>query len=159
MKKVWYALGAAGLAPAVGFVMPATTATAAVHPPKAKTVALPQAAHHGVRPDLTCRSSYVSYVTQGDLRLGVAYSLDACMHWVQGVLNHRQVKLDMRTRIYGTPGGSRVFSNYVGGFIPITQSYTAFSTDANVYGEEVCIALVESSHHSVVKYGPVCWTF
>jgi hypothetical protein len=161
VKKVWYALGAAGLAPAVGLAIPATTAAAAVHPPKAKAkaVSLQHVVGHETKPDLTCGSAFASYVHDGDLRLGVFWSSFACIHGVQGILNHRQVKLDMRTRIYSYPGGPRVYSNYVGGYIPPTQSYTGFSKDPNVYGEQVCIALVESSHHSHVDYGPTCWSY
>jgi hypothetical protein len=160
VKKVWCLLGAAGLAPAVGFAMPATTAAAAAHPPKAKTaaktVSLSPVARHGVRPDITCPSSNVSYVSSGLLRLGVQFSGGACIHHVSGVLFKGHTGLEMRTRIYNIPGGTRVFSNYVHGGLNLLHSETFFNTSPNVYGEGVCIALVESTHHSVVEYGPLC---
>jgi hypothetical protein len=139
--------------------MPATTAAAA-HTPKAKTVSLSPVAPHVARPD-TCPHSNVSHVwsSASEFRQQVAFSAGACIYFVSGYLTHGQTKLEMRTRIYEYAGGPRVFSNYVHGGLGPFHSYTFFYTYPNVYGEAVCIALVESSHTGVVKYGPLCASY
>jgi hypothetical protein len=165
VKKVRYALGAIGIAPVIGMVMPVPTATAATRVPvkTAKRVSLLDARGRTV-PDLTCHSPHVTSPHRSihGLRIQVGYSNgdSGCIAQVHGEISTAKTGLEMRTRVYSVPGGSQVFQNYVHGDASILGGYTAFSTKPNVHGEQVCIALVESKHHSVIvdSYGPVCQT-
>jgi hypothetical protein len=159
MKKVRYALGAVGLAPAIGLLMPAaSTAAAQVHAPKAaKKVSLVHSQDNAV-PAITCGSGrQASFISgNGHLRELLNYSLRSggCVHSVFGLLNRDQTGLEMRTRVYRSRGGPRVFQHYVHGDAFFTG--TSFTQVVNTAGEQVCIALVQSAHLSHVDYGPVC---
>lgn len=161
MKKVRIALGAIGIAPAVGALAlaPAAQATTAHAPAKAAgTAKSVRLLHHdrAVSPAITCGSSYgFSHRSGGGLRINTV-GAGSCIHFVAGEITHGQTHLSMRTRIYEFAGGPRVYSHYNGGTIGHFNSYTNFTVNPNVHGSAVCIALVETSHHSKVKYGPVC---
>lgn len=161
MKKVRYALGVVGLAPAAGLLMPATGAAAPVaHTPKTagKAVSL-QHVHGTARPGLTCGATHTSstHSRNGHLREIILYSLfggSPCISSVAGLLNKNQRSLEMRTRVYEYPGGPRVFQGYVHGSAFLTT--TSFQQPVNKLGQQACIALVSSHHLSRVLYGPIC---
>lgn len=162
MKRVRYALGAVGLAPAVGMLAAAPSAAAAGHAParSAKTVSL-QHLRRPDAPDTTCGSPSVTpaHRSTHGLRLQVGHS-GSCIHHVQGEIATGHTGLEMRTQVYSYDGGARVFQNFVKGSINLLDSATTFVTNPNVYGSEVCIALVESTHHSKIvdDWGPNCRT-
>jgi hypothetical protein len=156
VKKVRFAIGAAGLAPAIGLLMPAANAAATTaHTPKkaVKKVSV-QHINGRVRPDACGTEHHVS--VQGRLRELVDYSTGGggCINSVHGILSLDRTGLEMRTRVYTVAGGSRVFQNYVHGNAFFTG--TSFNTAVNKHGSQVCIALVQSTHHSKVNFGPVC---
>lgn len=163
MKKVRYALGAVGLVPAVGLTMPAQAAAAAtVHAPArtAKTVSMQHTGHRLV-PNLTCHSPSVTpaHTSTHGLRLQVGHS-GSCIAQDVGFIGVGHTGLEMRTRVYSFAGGAQVFQNYVHGTEGIFGSNTEFVAHPNVFGSEVCIALVESTHHSKIvnNWGPNCRT-
>lgn len=162
MKKVRYALGAVGLAPAIGVLATAPSAAAAGTVPagSAKTVSL-QHFFAPATPDITCGSPSITpaHRSTHGLRLQVGHSL-SCIHRVVGEISTDRTGLEMRTQVYSTKGGALIFQNFVHGSADIFNDTTTFSAFPNAFGTEVCIALVESTHHSVIvnNWGPNCRT-
>src|SRR6266700_1706743 len=105
MKKVRYAIGAAGMAPALGLMMPAMNATAAgAHAaPKngAKTVSL----DHGKTPLVSCGARHSKGATKGPLHGIINYS-GVCVHSQAAWLDKAQSGLTERIRFYS--GGGRL---------------------------------------------------
>jgi hypothetical protein len=165
VKKVRYALGAVGLAPAMGMLMPAPTAAAtAGHAPAgtAKTVSLQHLrGYRGYRADGVSSSPCLNRsIVRGNrsthgLLLNIGHSF-SCVHRVIGELSTGHTGLDMRTQVYSRKGLPLEFENYVKA--SIVNGITQFTTDPNVNGSYVCIALVQSTHHSKIvnNWGPDC---
>jgi len=160
MKRVRLALGAAGVAPALGLMVPATAAAVA-HTPAgtAKTVSL---AHSMMQMKAACRGNTAT----GDI--GELWDImvfhrpsTGCIGGMSGAYVDELSGLEMRTRAYVISGGTatRVFSNYITGHIgPGTTFYQGIHT---VYGgptQQVCGALVSEAHHAVLS-GPLCVEF
>jgi hypothetical protein len=139
MKRVRYLVGALGATPAFGLMTPAANAMAA-------------------GPDVPCGSAATEAVIQSarhSFYAAIFYhnTVSACIRSDIGTLLHHQTGLAMRTRVY-TIAGYKVFSAYAP---ERPGSITSdFSQPVHRYGWELCAALVEATHHSVVKYGPVC---
>jgi hypothetical protein len=158
VKSVRYAVAALGVPSALALGMPAANAAAAAtHVPKkpAKTVSLRHdAAPNGVR--LTCGSTEhkTGKNRGGNWVQKTFYGGTSCVHSVVGVLSVSARSLDMRTRVYSKPGGTRVFQNFVGG--TIGNGVTAFSTNVNIHGRQICAALVDAHDHSIVEVSAAC---
>jgi hypothetical protein len=133
MKKVRYAAGALGTIPALGLTMPTANAMTAV-------------------PQVTCGARQKVTAHNGSF-YNYTFHSGTCIAFVSGVLHHSQAGLTMRTRVYSV-AGFKIFSKYVGGTIVFNS--TDFQQTINLYGYKTCVALVENSHHSIVKYGPAC---
>ena len=160
MKKVRLALGAMGAAPALGLMLPATTVAA--HTPKApgKTVAL----DNNTMQRRACTGNQTAHVQSTFFEISVFHRPSTgCIGGVSGFLIFQQSHLDMRTRVYrvGTTK-TRVFQGFVGGVINPPPG-TKFRQEIHrVFGgprQQVCGALVASSNHGDVLYGPVCTSF
>ena len=157
MKKVRYVIGAVGVAPALGLMMPAVNAAAAVtHTAKkeGKTVSLVHS-----RPDpggvrRVCGGGHSKHATKGIFEGFVFYS-GTCIHETEGILGKSQTGLSMRTRLYST-GGGKNYSHFVPG--SIVGGATCFFNVTNKVDHEACEALVATNNHGDVKYGPVCET-
>jgi hypothetical protein len=154
MKKVRYVIGAVGAAPALGLMMPAAKATAAVtHPAKnaAKTVSL--------APDQTCGSNKIQGVFSANGRFHGAFTYSGvnCIHRQYASLNFAKTGLTERVRYY-SGGGGLEHSAYLGGKIFHSPSYTFWSSYPNFNAHKVCEALVLNGNHKSVKYGPLCET-
>lgn len=157
MKKVNYALGALGLAPAVLLAaVPTATASAAVHGPKKSAKAVSVLRDDHAMPSVTCGSGHhVSNLsTNGHFKNRTFYSLGGggCVNHVIGALNKSQTGLEMRTRIIHS--GIDTSLGFVHG--TIASGITAFSMTVNRNAGKTCLALVNSTNHASVKYGPVC---
>jgi len=162
MKRVRYALSAIGIAPVIGLPMPMAHAAAAVtHSPKvAKTVSL---VHNRTHTGLaaTC-SSFYSPKKRSDsphnLTERVYYDQPAgeldCVAHVKGSIADHTASREMRTRIYSHPGGNRTFQGFHSGTILANE--TSFNSYPNARGDQVCIAIVSESFHSIVRAGPIC---
>lgn len=152
MKRVRYAIGAVGLTPALGLMLPAVTAApGATHPPKKpfKTARLPRHA----APLVVCRSRSHAYAsTTGPLSGQTAFS-GVCVHFQGASLRKAQTGLTERVRFYS--GGGRLESTkWNAGNIDSNNTY--FSSSPNSFARKVCEALVANGNHADVKYGPVC---
>src|SRR5258707_11140996 len=112
VKKVRYVIGAGavGLAPTLGILALAGNAAAAVASPgkTGKTVSLEQRG----TPNITCGASHTGQGGSKGYTMTTHWSGVSCIHEVEAVLGHSQVGLEMRTRTYVEPGGTRNFSNY-----------------------------------------------
>jgi hypothetical protein len=78
-KQVRYALGAAGVMPALGLLAPAANATAAVtHGPRSgtKTVSLLNINE----PLVNCGHNHAKHASNGPLAAGIGYSGTVCVH-------------------------------------------------------------------------------
>jgi hypothetical protein len=152
MKKVRYAIGALGAAPALGLVMPVTNAAATVthstEKPAAKTVSL-EASRRAV-----CGGGHLVTNFAGSFYNSTFHS-GFCIQQVVGLLGHKQAGLAMRTREYAT-SGVREFSHFVTGVAG--GGHTYFDQAISMLGYKTCIALVLTNHHASVRYGPVCTT-
>jgi hypothetical protein len=162
VKKVRYAIGALGAAPALGFMaVPANAASAATHSAHraGKTVSL---THVRVAPSINLQLCSISHSPNGKDGIfeGIAYSDTSgvptgshCYHETEGLLDKPQTGLVMRTRLYSVHGAKN-FSKFVGGSIITNATY--FFDQVSLIDHEACEALVSANHHSKVKYGPVC---
>jgi hypothetical protein len=156
VKKVRYAIGAVGVAPALGLMLPVTNAApAAAHTPRkaAKTVSLQ---HVGT--NTKCTGSFSKTVSAGNTNFWASLSVAGnCMLGVVGYIHLTSSPWQphiMKTRVYNH--GVKVFSgqansNYDSGTISFVQRL-------GVRGHRACetVALAKSPHK--VIYGPVCET-
>ena len=78
------------------------------------------------------------------------------MHFQSAYLNKGQAGLTERTRFYSRGGTTPERTTWQAGIIH--GASTTFNSSPDSYAYKVCQALVENSHRSVVKYGPVCET-
>ena len=158
MKKVRYAIGAAGVAPALGLMIPAANAaTTVAHAPKnpAKTVSF----EHGNKPDVKCGSNKIQGVFSANGRFhgAVNFSGVNCIHAQWASLNFAKTGLTERTRFY-SGNGTLERTTYQAGRIFHSPTYTFWSSVPNLNALRVCQALVLNSNHNTVKYGPLCYT-
>jgi hypothetical protein len=154
-KQVRYALGAAGVMPALGLLAPAANATAAVtHSPRSgtKTVSL----LNTNEPLVNCGHNHAKHASNGPLAAGIGYSGTVCVHSQWAELDKFQTGLTERVRIY-SGGGFLVRTAWQAGK-DIDNQFTLFSSIPNSYAHKVCEALVANGNHNDVKYGPVCET-
>jgi hypothetical protein len=155
MKKVRYAIGALGVAPTLGLMMPTANAVAAVtHSPgkASKTVSL----EHSKVPRIdTCGHGHSKHGNKGSFEGIVYYSSGKCMHETEGILGKRQAGLSMRTRLYSA-NGTKNYSHFVGG--SEIGSATYFFDVVNRVDTMACEALTSQGPNHTVKYGPVCET-
>jgi len=155
MKKVRYAIGALGAAPALGLMIPAANATATTsHAPgnAGKTVSL----QHANRPLVNCGHNHTKYAQSARklFEAGIGYSGTLCVESQWGELLKFQTGLTERVRFYST-GGYLERTTWQAGK-DIDNQYTWFSSLPNSYAHEVCEALVANGNHNDVKYGPLC---
>jgi hypothetical protein len=155
VKKVRYAVGAVGVIPALGLMVPAANAATAV--PRVaggagKTVAL----ERGNEPLYGCGHGHTKYTGHASIGGQIGYSGTNCIHSQWAELFHYQTGLTERVRFY-SGGGSLETTNWQAGH-DIDNQYTFFSSVPNLNAREVCEALVANGNHSDVKYGPVCET-
>jgi hypothetical protein len=158
MKKVRYVIGAAGVAPALGLMIPAANAaTAVTHAPKnpAKTVSF----DHGNIPDIKCGSNKIAGVfsANGHFHGAFNYSGANCIHSQWASLNFSKTGLTERTRFY-SGNGTLERTTYQAGRIFHSPTYTFWSSVPNLNAHKVCQALVLNGNHNTVKYGPLCYT-
>lgn len=156
MKKVRYVVVAAGIAPAIGLMMPAANAvTGPAHGKKdastggsAKTVS--QA------PLVTCGSKQITGGYSSPLQ-GFIYHSGQCINTQVAELFKIQTGLTERVRYY-SGGGYREDQFFLGGTLHKSEGLTSWKSAFQNYAHQVCEALVANSNHNDVKYGPVCET-
>jgi hypothetical protein len=172
MKKVRYAIGAVGVAPILCLAavptVNADAATGRVPARSTKTVSLRHSRSHAA-PEVICGQNFskkLRRTTAPFFTEKVFYSPTAgggdCISTALGSIQKDQTKLEMRTRVYIQPGGTREFSNYVHGIINpnVSTHWTAgVGYDDATHKPQVCIAVVSQSFHSIVDYGPICINF
>jgi hypothetical protein len=155
MKKVRYAIGAVGIAPALGLMMApaanaATAATAAPHTAKnaGKTVSL----ELGRTLLLNCNGVHAATNFNNGMSGAIRYS-GSCVRSQEAQIHHSQKGLTERVRFYSIHG-TRVRETWQAG--NIFRGFTSFHSVPNTRAHEVCEALVANSNHANVKYGPAC---
>jgi len=144
-------LGLAGFAPAAMILtVPATPAAAQSARSAVKTVSLA----HSVSPFINCGNLHhkSEASTNSHYRTLIEYS-GVCVWGQVAKLFKRQTGLTERTRFY-SGGGTLERTTWQAG--TISGSQTIFSLLPNMNARQVCQALVENAHHSIVKYGPLC---
>jgi hypothetical protein len=158
MKKVRYAIGAVGAAPALGLLIPAANAAVpAVQTAQGNVGKTVSVRHHdGKTPQVNCGSSQVHHtLSTRKIMVGfISYSGNICVRFQSTLLDRRQGGLTERVRYYS--GGGRLERTTWQGGSFINSHETEFSSFPNMYAHEVCQALVANSNHNDVKYGPVC---
>ena len=159
MKRVRYAIGAIGVAPALGLMMPAANAAATV--PQApgsagKTVSLQHRLAAQPVPLVNCASGrrQDATSTHGYMTASIAYS-HRCINCQYVGLAKTQTGLTERTRFYSYKGALER-TTWQEGHIHQLGGYTSFQSYPNLNGYEVCEALVANGNHNDVKYGPIC---
>jgi hypothetical protein len=151
MKKVRCAIAAAGMAPALGLIMPAANAaTLSTHAPKAakpaKTVSN--------APLVSCGSKQITGGIKSPLQ-GYIYHSGLCVNTQVAELFKIQTGLTERVRYY-SGSGYREASYYLGGTLHKSEGLTSWKSAFNNYAATVCEALVANGNHNDVEYGPVC---
>lgn len=171
MKKVSLAVGAVGVAPVLGLMVPAAAA-AAVHEQagtamtasqlRGKTVRL----HDAVAASCTGRDSTKKLSRYHSLTVWVYHTpSNGCIGGVSGYLTAVQGGLSMRTRAYkiSTHGvKTQVYSHYHNGNEESGRGTFFYQGIHATFGgvtQQVCAALVSTGNHAVVNYGPVCVSF
>lgn len=163
LKKV-HVMGALGAAPlAMALAWPAMNAAAAVTNGAAHgsgSAAKKVLAFRGDDPQRTplavCGSSHiVRHVSAGgQFSTSIGYS-NSCVHYQAARLGHKAANLTERVKYYSKNGALErtvfVHGNTFG-------SSTFFSSTPNIHAHQVCQALVLTSNHNTVKYGPICTT-
>jgi hypothetical protein len=166
MKKVRLALGAMGVAPALGLIMPGA-AVAATRAPAGTADPASHVRSKVVRldTDTGCRGTEMARKSYSELTLWAYHTPSTgCVGGVSEVLSQPQTHLYLRTRVYTINGGgtkTKVYSNYTSG--TINQGHTSFYQGIHhVYGgvkQQVCGALVVTTKLSSVQYPPICVSF
>ena len=150
MKKVRYALGALGVAPALGLLVPAANAaTAQAHAPKqpVKTVSLRNDAAL-----IVCGNTTTHTASANRLHGRITYE-GRCVHFQSAYITHSQNSLTERVRFYNSKG-TRIAQTRIGGHQG--GGRTTFKSSPNVTDAfKVCEALVFNNTSSV-QFGPVC---
>ncbi len=163
MKKVRYAAGAIGVAPALGLMLApaAQAAPAQGHTARSdvKRVSLthPSAGNTATS---TCTGTFNNLTTRNNgAGFGASlYHTGRCVSFQRAILNHQQAGLTERVRYYNV-AGTRIFQSFNFGHFVSTSGLrlTFFSTYPYVSpANNVCFALVANSNHNDVKYGPIC---
>jgi hypothetical protein len=154
VKKVRYAIGAAGLAPALGLMTPAAAGATSVapHQPKAaKTVSLAQ-----LRPDLACVG--VQHTSRKSSFSGsINYSTGPKFCHVSGFYSHSRPAnhISMRIRLYHHGTSAPFRTTYVPEHDYLTHALKFFSSHSASSVRVVWLALVEANAHSVIFVSPV----
>jgi hypothetical protein len=159
MKKVRYAAGAIGMAPALGLMLApaAQAAPAQGHPVQnvGKRVSLTHPRREMAAAD--CGSYSFNSKAAGGLGATVFFS-GHCVGYQEAFLDGRQSGLTERVRYYNA-AGARIDQSFWGGHFDQFSGkwYTEFNRSVSVGGVyNTCFALVANGNHSDVKYGPVC---
>jgi hypothetical protein len=155
VKKVRYAIGALGIAPAMALPF-ANGAAAAVHVSgnSAKRVTLTAGQF---APDLTCyhQADHSARDSTPILYEYVDWNGANCVYKVLGKLHIALSKREMRVRAYSRPGGARVRSVINRAGTEHGISSTSFLTTLNADAGQVCIAIITQSSGRV-SAGPIC---
>jgi len=167
MKKVRYMIGAAGvlaLTPALGAFTPAAHAatTHSAARTSGKTVSLN---HHATSATSVCpaQSGKKAHSGSGSNKFsahaeGILDQLTPCLGFTFASIPHGQAGLKLRVRTY--LNGVEKSWGFTGGHITSPPPHhTVFSKTLNTHATRVCDALVLSSNHHKVEYGPVCIDF
>jgi hypothetical protein len=162
MKKVRYAAGAIGMAPALGLMLaPAAQATPTQGHTAQKEVKRVSLMHTngGNAVTSTCTGSFNGYTFRNGNGFGADLNHTGhCVSYQQTALYHLQSKLTERVRYYNA-AGARIYESFNFGHFYNHSGVreTLFSTYPYVSGAyNVCFALVANSNRNDVKYGPLC---
>jgi hypothetical protein len=160
MKKVCYAIGAAGLAPlAAGLIAPstATASSNAVHAPKAGTKTVSLNPVRAVVPAAGCTGFYSTgwlYSTGGNIDMRFWYTPasnnNTCIGTVEGNNYHPMPQEIWRVRVWH--GTTLEYQSFSGNFHPAKGIHGLFPN-----GVQVCTAWIKSGTSTIVQ-GPVCDT-
>jgi hypothetical protein len=156
MKKVRYAVAAAGMAPAIGLMMPAANAVAASAHANKDAATDTSAKTVSNAPLVSCGSRQITGGYASPLQ-GFIYHSGQCINTQVAELFKIQTGLTERVRYY-SGGGYREDQFFLAGTIHKSEGLTSWKSAFQNYAHQVCEALVGNSNHNDVKYGPVCET-
>jgi hypothetical protein len=167
MKKVRYAIGAAGIAPALGLMLPSAAGAATQVPAQPATApAVPPGHGKMVRAAAACTGRSVIHDHTGNFYISVWHtSSTACVGGVNASLrNNSQIGLVLRTRAYSYNGTekTRWLSSLTGGAILNIPKKIIFYQGIHQVRprpEQICEAIVHASEHAKVYAGPLCVSF
>jgi hypothetical protein len=159
VKKVHfagYAIGALGVAPALGLMVPTGNAVAAVTHTPGKTGKTVSLLHSRIPRVDTCGQGHSAHAfsPNGNMK-GVVYYSGECMHETEGILDRSRAGLSMRTRLY-SDGGGRVYSHRTGG--SELGGATYFFQVVDRTAGKACEALVSQGPSHKEIYGAPCET-
>jgi hypothetical protein len=170
MKKVSLALGAVGVAPALGLIMPSTAAVAS-HTPAGTAQTVPHARSKVVRLDnvTNCigKDSVKKSSPLGSFTVWFYHTTSTgCIGGVSGLYTSGRTGLSMRTRAYtiSTDGAkTRVVNKYHNGHIT-GHGVSFYQGIHTVYGgvkQQVCAVVVSTGPNHAIYGGvaPVCVSF
>lgn len=166
MKKVRYAIGAAGIAPTLGLMMPGAAVMAHVTAKPAKFVSLDHS--KTVRPADACTGHDAIRRHASGLYIAVFHTPStACIGGVSASLkNTTRTGLELRTRAYSISSLNHVKTRYVNSYIGGAINHLDDSIDyyqgihqIRRRPEQVCAAIVYASHEASLYAGPICVSF
>jgi hypothetical protein len=157
MKKVRYAIGVLGMAPALALPFTNGAGTAAhSHAKSAKRVTL-TAEQRPAAAAVTChhQADHSARNSSALLSQYVDWSGTNCVFQALGKLGFATSGVEMRTRAYTKPGGTRVYSNLNRAGHPHGVESTSFLTTLNTHAGQVCLAMIRTSN-GTISGGPIC---
>lgn len=159
MKKVRYAIGVLGVAPALALPFtPGTAMAAHVSGSPGKRVTL-TADQHVAAPAVTCfhQADHSARDTTRFAAEFVDWDGADCVFGVRGSYDSNGTGFAMRVRAYSHPNGARVYSNVDSARTNkgTSESWVRF---VNREAGQVCVAIVARSNHNSVAFsgGPMC---
>jgi hypothetical protein len=145
MKKVRYLIGAVGVVPALGVIVPAAAA-AQPGSTRAAPAKLCGRLYQRTAVGVANFEGLVAFGTPTDRH---------CLNEVRGTIPRSQVGLEMRVRVY--QNGGKIYQKYVHGSIFLHPDSTAFNiNNIDLDASSACEALVYSTNTAKLAYGPVC---
>jgi hypothetical protein len=160
MKKVRYAIGILGMAPAL--VLPYAHGTAMathVSGKSAKRVTL-IAERDLAAPALTCHHQADHSASTNTILASeyVDWNSADCIFAVKGGYQSNDSGWAMRIRAYSHPNGARVYSNVDSTRRGINGQFESWLRDVNKDAAQVCVAIVAESNHNRIAPagGPMC---
>jgi hypothetical protein len=160
VKKVRYAVGVLGVAPALALPYAHGIAMAAhVSDKSAKRVSL--VAERGLAvPALTChhQADHSATADTGFASEFVDWNSADCIFAVKGAYETNGAGWAMRIRAYSHPNGTRVYSNVDSTLRGANGNSESWLRDVNKDAGQVCVAIVAESNHNRIAFsgGPMC---
>jgi hypothetical protein len=172
VKKVKYAVGLLGMAPALGLMTPALAATTGSHAPeaklansKAKVAKKKVSLAHAVTPDVTCTGGTSTHVTNGQAYLKFFYTdhspASTCIGTVKATLDYSHQDSTGWIHIYDHSNGGKKRTAYSHSW-NTGSNYGRFAVSTGVHKPfgyspiQVCIKRINNNSPEHFTYSVTC---